>query len=930
MDFRWRPITRDSKRELKVILHPTAAIWEVRRGMEAGSDDSVDLTEFVKEVTQTAYDLKLSLVFNRELFGPTQPKPNQTIEVQLKQDDQWKILWLGHVDSISNFAMSRGERQMDVLAKTRDQQDIWRATPRVTPLFPALTDLVYMAQLVARSAEMKSDEIVLPHSAIATAHSNTQLVDMTNWEMVSNIFVALGWTPYIDALGRLRAADRRLQGREPDTKLDDDRIIKVGGTRMRPPVNRVRVKWLSPELQVFEQQRRVIKSFNVTFGFWLPYWHQTVKFSDDGSLRALKTECKPNPDGGGVFRWVQFGYEKWVHQSPTQGKFSIFNFGFFAMAGLLFDWNRATAEQDEIPILTVNQAFIPHLDVVVAGAFASEGYTLPGDTDTTTTQPSMTRSTPLNGRKHKALVQAGITAMLVNAGTGTYDVWGTPYDWIHARNTSEAFDISVPTWVNNVSDLECDFIGNEEHAGAIAVRELIYLARSANKWSVTIVDDPRIEIGDILAFTDGSQLYVEDYSRTLSRGSEAVLDVKGFLVPTHSAPRAETPIGGGGGGKPGTGPGAGGPTLPPITTAEMIGDFALTDVTGENVIPPGDSIRQGYLYCAQPPEERKKWVADWVKLGIKHMWIAPTVNYGGGLQRNNNAFLRDRDGNLYDARGRSGRWAVRHGIAPRSKPYETAIDCRQDPPRFIECVNELKAAGITPYVQIAASDAYGTKDNIDLDKIARDLDSWKGWGWVDAVDGYGTDLWPESDADTYPWQMVDICRMAKETLPNSILMAHVGRSGDGLYQGYGENPGSPDYWGRERFWTEMHAAGCTALGWEAKTEIFEDPDWQHILVREYLGAYTRLTEPLSDEEATERAASVGVTLTQEDLNNLYHGGPAGGASTALPYWEGPEYGLQWASWQKADAARLLIGCGAPGSMSGAVSIPSEALKRRLV
>ena len=144
---------------------------------------------------------------------------------------------------------------------------------------------------------------------------------------------------------------------------------------------------------------------------------------------------------------------------------------------------------------------------------------------------------------------------------------------MHARNTSEAFDSSVPVYIDNAMDIECDFIVNEEHAKAVAIRELIYSAREANKWSVTMVDDPRIEYGDILQFHDGSQLYVEDFSRSLERGSEATLDVSGFLIPvakvvSEGLESPESPDGGGspGEGSPGEGspPGGSPPESPPI------------------------------------------------------------------------------------------------------------------------------------------------------------------------------------------------------------------------------------------------------------------------------------------------------------------------------------------------------------------------------
>src|SRR6185295_11571385 len=133
------------------------------------------------------------------------------------------------------------------------------------------------------------------------------------------------------------------------------------------------------------------------------------------------------------------------------------------------------------------------------------------------------------------------------------------------------------------------------------------------------------------------------------------------------------------------------------------------------------------------PEVRKQWVADWATLGITHMWIAPTVSYGAGKGA---------------PVGRSGRWGKRIQ-AYGTRSYERSIDCRQDPPRFLQCVSELRAAGIIPYVQIAQPETYGTKDHLNMGQLEADLAQWERWGWVAAVDGCGVDLWPESDADTY-------------------------------------------------------------------------------------------------------------------------------------------------------------------------------------
>ena len=548
MDGRWRAVSRDSKRDMRVILHPTAAIWDVRRGLDPEADDydGIDLSPFVSTGTQTAFDCNLTLKFNRELFGETQPKPNQILEIQFWQDGKFGPIWIGIVDSINSFTLQRGERSMQLIAKTRDQQDIWRRTKRVTTLFPQMTNLTYIAQRVARAAEMKGDEIVLPPSAFYTAHTNTQLADMNAWDMITQVFLPMGWTPFIDGVGRLRAANRSLQGRHSDIILEDSRLLKIGGQRQRPPITRVRVQWLNPELKMYKKQDQLLGSpVTITLGWFIPYWKRTVWYSDDHTLRAVPSSTRINyatSTSVNEFakKWLHFDFvhEDWTPQAENKGKLSFKNWqsiaadaAFLLMVGKI--GSRSDMVAGEVLVST------PPSSLVAAPGTGQ----VSGVMKVVPTTAFKTVPTPITGSIAEALATGAWATMAMTLGTGTYEIWGTPFDWVHARNTSEAFDSSTPTWVDNNQDIESDFITNENHAKAVAIRELIYLARSANKWSVTLVDDPRIEFGDILEFTDGNQFYVEDFSRSLERGSEATLDVKGFLIPPFAKAQAEEPIG---------------------------------------------------------------------------------------------------------------------------------------------------------------------------------------------------------------------------------------------------------------------------------------------------------------------------------------------------------------------------------------------------
>jgi len=470
--------------------------------------------------TQTAFDCTIVLKWNYELFGTkNQPRPNQVLEVQSLQNGQFQPLWIGIVDAITSYTISRGERSMQLTARTRDSLDIFREAKRVTPLFPMMTDIGYIVQRIALNVGLDDDEILIPMTSITTSHTNTQLADMSAWEMLEAVLLPAGRTPFVDALGRLRAAPRTLMGVHPDLTLPPEAVKRVQAQRQRAPTSRVRVRWLDPVLQKNRQQGRRLKSFDVTFGWYLPYWKKMVFFSDDETQRAEDTKLVKVLSvnqfmGKSVPGLVK---EEYKQIAPNKGQLVLHNEIVFAMAvGLI----TAQALASKVPdgVVTPHHHLVEGSDPVTGfgqtGAAIFDG-------------PQQTKPVGRTAEWGAALAWIYFTMFI---GNGQYEIWGKPYEWMHARNTTEAFDISVPRWIDNPEDIDTDFVMDEAHAQAIAVRELVFRSWSANKWTVDILDDPRIEFGDIVEFPDGSKVYVEDYSRQLGRGEEAIMSLSGFLL----------------------------------------------------------------------------------------------------------------------------------------------------------------------------------------------------------------------------------------------------------------------------------------------------------------------------------------------------------------------------------------------------------------
>jgi hypothetical protein len=484
MDGSWTAYALDAERSAEVWHHPAASPLQMVDGSAASNSPApVDLSPYATGVRQSADQAEIQVSWHHQLDGAAQPAPGEMVE--LKLDGQ--SLWWGVIDSINDYRVERGTRSLSITARTRDASPMWRNVSRVTDVYPTATPLAVIARDVAESLGLTAAEILLPAASAYTIHSNTQLADLSAWDMLETLYLPGGYAPFVDARGRLKVISRDI-ARPPDVALTEDRIVSVNGARARSPVTAVRVKWLDPALTYVAQQDQTLASATITAGFFVPKIEQDVHFSADGSQRASGTVLvvKQSANAG----LLPVCTEDYEQLSLTQGKITLTN-TYFA-AGLA----------------TVSLAGLLAASKIPDGVYF--GYTIPV------------------GKVVHGIAEVGILVAMMSIGTGVYEIHGTPYDYVHARNISEAYDCDAPEWLQNVQEIENDFVMSEDAAQGLAVRELLYRARAASTYSLTIVDDPRIEPGDIIELPDESRVYVTGYTRNLSRGSAATLDIDGF------------------------------------------------------------------------------------------------------------------------------------------------------------------------------------------------------------------------------------------------------------------------------------------------------------------------------------------------------------------------------------------------------------------
>lgn len=489
MDLRFAPTPQDSKRT--VALYLFAADVTIPEAAANVAHD-LDLTPFVSSLTHRPAELAFGLAWHRELYGAPQPKPGQVVSLLLDN----VVAFVGVIEALSDYRLSTGTRTMSVTCRSRDASPMWREVPRISDEYEQGTQLGVIARDIAAEMGLTPTEILLPAMSSGTHQSSTQFAGIAAWNMLESLCFPSGHVPFLDGLGRLRAYSRDIT-RVSDQVLEEARVIAVTGSRSRSAITRLKLLWQDPNLTKVSQQGKVLAQANITAGFFQLWQTQELYWSDDRRQRAQDTYLV-------------------VKQSANSGLFPVCSESYTPI------------ESGGVPgefggtIKLHTLAYVPSLLLAMLAAKAASF--LPDGVSGSVTVPY--------GRKVQAAIEFGTFVTMASMGTGSYEIWGTPYDYVHGRNTTEAYDIAAPSWVEKVESIECDFILTEEHAQATVGREFLYRARSSSSYGVTLVDDPRIEIGDILELPDSSRIYVTDYSRNLSPGAPAILEVQGFQVGT--------------------------------------------------------------------------------------------------------------------------------------------------------------------------------------------------------------------------------------------------------------------------------------------------------------------------------------------------------------------------------------------------------------
>lgn len=487
------------KRNLDVKLYPVGETpGEVALGSATGS---TTITNDVLACTQTDDSAQLCV-----RASMARPESGQVISIRDVQGSEIWTVFNGVVETVGGVVQRDEERAYSITLRRRDADPYWRQTRRVGGHFFVGSELASMARAALADAGLAATEYDLPDFGVRIGQGQFQLSDLSLWDMLRIALLPGSLEPFVDARGYVKAISRNVQ-RPACIELDDRAVLSFEWQTSRPPVTGVRVKYTDPQLAEVEQPERLLASETVSVGFFNGSEQRQVWFSPDRRTRVRGARMVTK-HGAGDNDWANpiHAGEAFTQTSPYGG-----------VIGVEVDAGASSSELRNRFLIESGGVGAASVAIAAGGA------------------------TGIAGAAALGVLLTDFFNSVTKQGTGVYEIWGRPYDYVQVINEVECYDEDAPVERENVEDLESALIPNEATAVALATAELLFRVRSAKSARMTILDDYRVEPGDLLRLPEqviaendlpaGARFCVlPGMARDLMQGPAAGLMLPGFVT----------------------------------------------------------------------------------------------------------------------------------------------------------------------------------------------------------------------------------------------------------------------------------------------------------------------------------------------------------------------------------------------------------------
>ncbi len=368
-----------------------------------------------------------------------------------------------------------------------------------TEAFPGPVDVGHIAYTIAwKHMGLGQDEILFGNQGFESQHLTNQLVEINALQALYECLFPVGKKPKFDGSGKLVSVDVNLD--KPSSRIYSAGNLMVERRIANPNDvevnNQVVLKGLSHILTKVIQEPQVLVSANRTAGFFESNVSDSVYYSDDHSQRALDTYVVTK-------KKIKFSSMEWEEVDEFHGRLKIDTHQLRNARVIIFTTWLAT------------QLAVTTLDLLIqSGVNGNTVIVTPSGPTTIAIWRSI-----LNIISQVAM--AGLLWAMQFIGTGVYEVWGKPFEYVYQELVSDNRLTGLDAEELRKAEFRNDFVSTIEALDELGEQHLRREMLKNQLYQVEVLDDPLLEVDDVIELADGARYYVVSAAKKIQRGGKA-------------------------------------------------------------------------------------------------------------------------------------------------------------------------------------------------------------------------------------------------------------------------------------------------------------------------------------------------------------------------------------------------------------------------
>ena len=413
---------------------------------------------------------------------------------------------------------TRADRSEGLLATAYGREENFLNMKVTTEAKPTGTDLGEMVfQIATRHMGLTQGEILIGALGILTLHETNQVIDHPALQALWECLFPAGKKPMFDGRGRLVAVDFNLD--KPAARIYSEGNFPIRSIRKAPNEvevnNSVVMVGQAHNMTKSAQESQQLLEVMATIGFFDSDYDEQHYFSDDKSQRADETFLIQKKK----IKWTSADYNQ-INEFSGEIKIDAHTlrnaratiFGIYLALKLI------------VAIIDlIYQEGGAIITVATAGLVAYYRYVL------------------------ELLAQVALAALLWSMqfiGRGRYQIHGKPYEFVYNELKSRT---QLPGLLREaVREIEYrnDFISTMQALDEAGFQRLRREMVKNQVYQIELLDDPLLEVDDVIQTFEGDRYYITSISRQIQRGEPSLMTVTAWKVFERPYRRRQTVLSG--------------------------------------------------------------------------------------------------------------------------------------------------------------------------------------------------------------------------------------------------------------------------------------------------------------------------------------------------------------------------------------------------